>query len=118
MAAPNAEGYAEAHADPRYMPCPHCGLATPRDGQFCAQCGWHLITGTPHPAEPMLSPRPASSSSGRRPTAKAAQRQALIDSFRTGPGGPRLAGCLVASQVLGAAALEAIISGSLVAVPR
>ena len=29
----------------------------------------------------------------------------------------RLAGCLVASQVLGAAALEAIISGSLVAVP-
>lgn len=78
--APASE-YADAHADATdggRMPCPHCGLGTPRDSHYCVRCGWDIVRGLPHQAPPGTT-----SSSGRKLSAQ--QRAQIIASFSETP---------------------------------
>ena len=86
----DADEYAKAHADADYFPCPHCALGVPRDpGKFCPHCGWHIVTGTPHPLTDEETGQ--TSSSGRKPTASAIYRAEALAKFAATAKEPPLA---------------------------
>lgn len=118
MALPDAESYAQAHADSNYFPCPSCSEPVPRGGSYCPSCGIHCESMIPHRLAGLDAEHEATmkalgaptSSAGRQPATSAHRRQQMIDRFTQTPGtsGPSLEEAFaVNDRVLAAAEREA-----------
>ena len=100
MALPDAESYAQAHADSNYFPCPSCSEPVPRGGSYCPSCGIHCESMIPHRLAGLDAEHEATMkalgahtySAGRQPATSAHRRQQMIDRYTQTPGtsGPSL----------------------------